>query len=447
MNSEQQYITLFAQTEELICRGSTPVLNAPRKAAIEALERLGLPDRSDERYRYTDVAKYFEPDYGLNLHRIDMPVDPHDVFRCDVPNMSTSLYFMTNDVVRRDALGYRPRLPEGVYVGSLLEAARQKPELISRYYARIADYTQDGTTAINTAFAQDGFLIYVPKGVTVERPIQLVNILHADRSMMVNRRMLIVVEEGAQVKLLACDHSMDNVNFLATQVIEAYVAPDATLDLYELEESDTLTIRISNLYVRQEARSTVRLNGVTLFNGSTRNTTHVHMAGADSHLELGGMAITDKDQHVDNHTLVDVDATGCTCHELFKYVLDDRSTAVFSGLMRVQPGAQQTETAQTARGICMTREAHMYSRPQLEIYADDVKCSHGSTVGQLNDEALFYMRQRGIPEREAKLLLMFAFINEAVDHIRLEALRDRLHHLVEKRFRGELYKCRGCNVC
>ena len=382
----------------------------------------------------------------MNLNRLDIPVNPYEVFKCDVPNMSTSLYFVVNDGFYSKALP-ASHLPEGVLFGSLKEMAEKYPELVGKYYGKLADTSQDGVTAFNTAFAQDGVLLYVPKNVSVERPIQLVNILRGDVDFLVNRRVLIVLEEGAQARMLMCDHAMDNVNFLATQVIEVFVGANAFFDLYELEETHTSTVRISNLYVKQEANSNVLLNGMTLYNGTTRNTTEVLLAGEGAEIRLCGMAIEDKNQHVDNHTTIDHAVPNCTSNELFKYVLDDQSVGAFSGLVLVRPGAQHTSSQQTNRNLCATRDARMYTQPQLEIYADDVKCSHGATVGQLDENALFYMRQRGIPEREARLLLMFAFVNEVVDTIRLDALRDRLHLLVEKRFRGELNKCQGCGIC
>ena len=197
----------------------------------------------------------------------------------------------------------------------------------------------------------------------------------------------------------------------------------------------------------QEAGSNVLLNGMTLTNGTTRNTVQVTLAGENAEINLCGMAVADKNQHVDNHTSIDHAVPRCTSNELFKYVLDDQATGAFAGLVLVRLGAQHTSSQQTNRNLCATRDARMYTQPQLEIYADDVKCSHGATVGQLDDAALFYMQQRGIPLKEARLLLMFAFLGEVIDTIRLDALRDRLHLLVEKRFRGELNKCQGCAIC
>ena len=446
MKVEQQYIDLFSQCEAMICRHSAEVMNAPRALAFADFERLGFPTTKEEKYKYTDAAKLFEPDYGLNLNRLDIPVNPYEVFKCDVPNMSTALYFVVNDAFYSKALPKTP-LPEGVLLGSLKDMATQYPDLVKKYYGKLADTSKDGITAFNTTFAQDGFMLYVPKGVVVDKPIQLVNILRADVNFMVNRRLLVVLEEGAQARMLVCDHAMDDVNFLSTQVVEVFVGDNAVFDFYELEETHNSTVRFSNMYVAQEANSNVLLNGMTLHNGTTRNTTEVTLNGRGAEINLCGMAIADKNEHVDNHTSIDHKVSDCISNELFKYVLDDQSVGAFAGKVLVRPGAQHTASQQTNRNICATREARMYTQPQLEIYADDVKCSHGATVGQLDEKALFYMQQRGISYKEARLLLMFAFVNEVIDTIRMDALKDRLHLLVEKRFRGELNKCQGCAIC
>lgn len=446
MAAEQQYIDLFTQYEALICQQSADILNAPRAKAFADFERQGFPTRKQEKYKYTDVGKFFEPDYGLNLNRLEFPVNPYEVFKCDVPNMSTSLYFVVNDSFDKH-VHPSAQLPEGVIVGSLKDMAEAHPELVKGYYGKLADTSKDAVTAFNTMFAQDGVLVYIPKHMVVERPIQLVNILRADVNFMVNRRILIVLEAGAQAKMLVCDHAMDEVNFLSTQVVEVFAGEGAVFDFYELEETHNSTVRFSNLYVRQEAGSNVLLNGMTLHNGTTRNTTEVQLAGRGAEVCLCGMAIADKNEQVDNNTFIDHQVPDCTSNELFKYVLDDQAVGAFAGKVLVREGAQHTNSQQTNRNLCATRESRMYTQPQLEIYADDVKCSHGATVGQLDENALFYMQQRGVSLKEARLLLMFAFVNEVVDHIRMDALKDRLHLLVEKRFRGELNKCKGCAIC
>ena len=443
---EQQYIDLFSQCEGMICSHSAEVLNAKRAEAFADFERLGLPTQKLEDYKYTDVSEAFAPNYGLNLNRLEIPVNPYEVFKCDVPNMSTSLYFVVNDAFYSKEQP-KVELPEGVLMGSLKDMAETYPELVGKYYGKLAKTSEDGVTAFNTTFAQDGVFLYIPKGVVVERTIQLVNILRGDVDFMVNRRVLVVLEDGAQAKLLVCDHAQDQVNFLTTQVIEVFAGKDSVFDMYELEETHIASTRISNCYVRQEAGSNLLLNGMTLHNGTTRNRTHVLLAGEHAEINLCGMAIADKNQHVDNHTFIDHAVSNCTSNELFKYVLDDEARGAFAGKVLVRKDAQKTFSQQTNRNLCITKECRMFTQPQLEIYADDVKCGHGATVGQLDEGALFYMQARGISQREARLLLMFAFVNEVVDNIRIDVLKERLHLLIEKRFRGELSKCVGCRGC
>ena len=429
----------------MICDHSSEAMNAVRDEAFERFCKQGFPSKKVERYKYTDMQKLFEPDYGLNLNRLNIPVDPYKAFRCDVPNLSTSLYFVVNDMFFHDDK-QKGHLPEGVVVGSLKDFAT------SDYYNRLAGKANDAATDLNTMLAQDGLYVYVPKNVKVERAIQVINILKSpfnsqEASLMVNRRVLIVLEAGAELKMLFCDHAADDRNFLGTQVIEAFVGENASLDLYCLEETHHKNVRVSNVYIDQQRDSRVNHNVITLHNGITRNRLDLTLSGEGAECQCYGCVIADKQQHVDNNTLIIHKAPHCTSNELYKYVLDDKATGAFAGRVLVEHGAQKTTSQMTNQNLTATREARMYTQPMLEIYADDVKCAHGSTVGQLNDAALFYMRQRGISLQEAKLLLQNAFINEVIDHMQLEPLRDRLHYLVEKRFRGELNKCDGCKLC
>lgn len=445
-DAARQYMDIYAQCRDMIHSHSCDVMNAVRDAAYDDFCRQGLPTRKVERYKYTDMAPLFATDYGLNLNRLEIPVDPYKAFRCDVPNLSTSLYFVVNDAFYTK-LQPKGHLPEGVIIGSLAEEAAKKPHLIGKYYSRIAKTDGDAITALNTMMAQDGLLVYVPKGTKVDRTVQVINILRSDVDLMANRRVLIIVEPEAEIKLLFCDHAVDDRKFLTTQVIEAYVGDNAGLDLYCLEETHAKNTRVSNLYIEQQANSRVNHNIITLHNGVTRNKTDLAFCGEGAECNLCGCVIADKQQHVDNNTLIDHRVPHCTSNELYKYVLDGHATGAFAGRVLVRHGAQKTVSQETNQNLCATKEARMYTQPMLEIYADDVKCAHGSTVGQLNDAAMFYMQQRGIPVKEAKLLLEFAFINEVIDQMQLAPLRDRLHYLVEKRFRGELNKCEGCNLC
>ena len=446
MSSEKQYIDLYNQCKGMINKHAPQVLNDLRDKAFDDFCRLGFPSKKVERYKYTDMQKIFEPNYGLNLNRLEIPVNPYDVFKCDVPNLSTSLYFVVNDSFY-DKMLPKCSLAEGVVVGSLSKVATEYPELVAKYYGKIANTGDDAVTALNTMLSQDGLMVYVPKNVKVEKAIQVINILRSDVDLMVNRRVLIVMEQGSEAKFLFCDHAADDRNFLATQVIEAFVGENAKLDLYCLEETHYKNTRVSNVYIEQQANSVVNHNVITLHNGVTRNRLDLVFKGEGAECFANGCVIGDKSQHIDNNTLIDHQVGHCTSHQLYKYVLGDEAVGAFAGRILVRKDAQKTSSNEINQNLCTTKKARMFTQPMLEIYADDVKCSHGSTVGQLNDAAMFYMRQRGISEKEAKLLLEFAFVNEVVDQIQLEPLKERLRYLVEKRFRGELNKCEGCKLC
>ena len=446
MQSEKQYIDLYNETQGMIKQHSCDVLNKVRDKAFEDFKRQGLPTKKMERYKYTDISKLFAPDYGLNLQRLKMPINPYEEFKCDVPDLNTSLYFVVNDQFYTDQLP-KPQLNDGIVVDSFLNALKTHSEIITKHYAKLADTAKDALTAFNTMLAQDGLFVYVPKDVKADRTIQVINILRSDVNLMLNRRILIVLEDGSELSMLFCDDSADDRKFLATQVIEAYVGNNAKLELNCLEETHLKNVRISNVYIDQQKNSRVSHNIITLHNGVTRNKLDLTFSGEGSECFLNGCVVADKHQHVDNNTVINHSVGNCTSNQLYKYVLDDHAVGAFAGLVYVAKDAQKTLSHEVNQNLCASSTAHMYTQPMLEIYADDVQCNHGSTVGQLNNAALFYMQQRGIDKREAKLLLEFAFVNEVIDKMELVPLRDRLHHLVEKRFRGELDKCRGCQLC
>lgn len=447
MKAEQQYIDLFTRYEDVIRHHASEVLNAPRVQALADFERLGFPSEKSEDYKYTDVAQAFAPDYGLNINRLSIPVNPYDVFRCDVPNLTTALYFIVNDTFYGKVHPQNRLLPEKVYAGGLKKFTEQYPEVAARYYGKIAATGKDGIIALNTLFAQDGFVLYVPKGVVVECPIQLINIFRSDVDTMANRRILVIMEPGSEARLLICDHSLDDVKFLATQVVEIFAEEEAVFDYYDLEESSLSTTRFSSVHVHQEASSNVVVNGITLHNGLTRNNYYIELNGEYAETSLCGMSILDCEQQLDTYSHITHAVPNCRSNELFKNVLNDHAVGVFCGRILVKEGADKTAAFQTNRNLCTTSECRMYSKPLLEIYADDVKCSHGMTTGQLDENALFYMQSRGIPREEARMLLSVAFASDVIEHVRLEGLKDRLHHLVGKRFRGELSRCANCRGC
>ena len=439
----KQYIDFFNFCRNEIDEGCPPLLNSFREKAFETFRRTGFPVYKSENYRQMDITGLLREDLGFYLNRSSININPYRIFHCDVPNLNSHKHFVVNGHFVEDDT--KKNLPATVFSGSLNVFAEQYPALFSKYYNQMASAENDGLSAFNTAFVQDGYVLYVPENAVIEKTVQLTNISAGNNNSLINRRMLFILESGAQAKILVCDHAYDENPMTAnTQVVEIFAGENAGFDFCELEESSPNTIRLTSNFVRQAASSRVRINGITLSNGTTRNNYTIDLAGEHAETYLYGMAIADSRQKVDNYTLINHLVPNCHSNELFKYILDNEAVGVFSGRIVVAKDAQKTEAYQSNRNLLGSRDCRMFSKPQLEIYADDVKCSHGMTTGQLDENALFYICSRGIPKEEAVLLLKFAFTNDVIQGIRMEGLRDRLKLLIEKRFRGELVTCRGC---
>ena len=393
MKDISQYIELFRTERALLDSHSPALLNAHRDEAAEAFMCLGFPSRKVERYRYTDVAEAFAPNYGLKL---------------DTPPAAISL-----------------------------------PEVAATRYGTLANVSNDAITALNTMLVQDVIVIYVPADQRREHPVQLTNTLRSSVPLMQNRRLLIIAEAGAEVQVLQTDKAEGGQDFLTTQVTEIFVGEGAHVEFYDMEDSHSRCHRFHQVYAQVEAGGHLTHTTFTLASGLSRNQADVRLVGQGADALLLGCAITDGQQHVDNNTLIEHIAPGCTSRELYKYVVDQQSSGAFAGRVLVRQEAEKTDSIERNANLVCTDQARMWTQPMLEIYADDVKCSHGSTVGQLNNDALFYMRQRGISEAEARMLLKQAFASEVLAAIPLEALRQRLHVLVEKRFRN----CEDCKLC
>lgn len=441
MSREQQYIDLYEQHADTIKRHAPDALNARRDEAFARFRQNGFPTTSDEAYLRCPLLADLDIDYGLNIGQLPMPVDEKSLFTCDVPGVKAHTAFMLNDQLHFDGT-----LPQGAVLCSLAEACRSHADIVTRHLGKKTTGSADGFTAFNEAFAQNGYFLYVPRNAKLELPIQLVNLLHANSDLMATTRNLIVIEEGAEAKILVCDHALDSVRFFASRLTEAFVGANARLDYYALESTHDGTAQLSQLFVDQAAGSRTTIDVVGLHNGHTRNHIEVDLNAEDAETWLGGMVAADERQRTDNFTVIRHLAPHCTSNELFKYILDGQAEGAFAGRILVAKDAQHTAAYQTNRNICLTKEARMHAKPQLEIYADDVKCGHGATTGQLDENALFYMRTRGIGLAEARMLLLLAFTADILDHIAVEAVRDRLRMMVEQRLRGGESKCRNCTA-
>ena len=440
-NSLKQYIELHDDNLDAINGHSAPQLNALRKEARKALENAVLPRKGSDDYEATDLNAVLAPDYGVNINHVDLSRESTTKFRCEVPNLSTCLYYVFNDTFKPSATAGQ----SGDKASVESFQATKHPEVLAQHYGSVARLGNT-CTALNTMLAQDGVLIYVPKGSATTKPIQLINVFDANARLMAVRRVLIVLEDDAQARVLVCDHTKGDQQYLSLETVEIVVGRNAHLDYYHMEESDEHTSRLSQMWVRQGEGSNVLIDGITLTNGFTRNDYQIDVDGEHCDTHLLGMAIATGEQHVDNHTLINHNAPRCQSNEMFKYVLNDNAVGAFAGKILVKPNCPKIDAYQGNRNIVAAPSARMYTKPQLEIYTDDVKCSHGATVGQLDQEALFYMQTRGISMPVAQKLLMQAFMSDVIDGVRLDTLRERLRHLVEMRLSGDYQMCQSCEL-
>ena len=440
----KQFIELYEQQRQALEAHAPQVMNACRDEACRRLRSLELPRKGSENYEATDLGAVLSPDYGVNLNRLRFPLAERiSGFSCAVPALNISPYYIVNDIFHESDTAW----PEGVVVTSLSRAAESHPELLERYYNTLAEGADDAVSLLNTLLAQDGILVYVPQGVSLDRPLQFINVFNAAASIMAFRRVLVVLERDAHAAILSCDHTIDTTReYLSVQTIELHMAEGASLEYYDMEESSALTRRLSSLYARQETGSNLLVDGITLANGMTRNDFRIEVDGERCETQLLGMAIGSDRQHIDNYTHLSHNAPRCHSHEMFKYSLDDEAVGAFSGKILVKENCPGVDAYQGNRNLCGSPTAKMYTKPQLEIYTDDVKCAHGATVGQLDQEALFYMRQRGISLESARTLLKQAFMSDVIDGVKLPSLRERLRHLVEQRFLGDAALCNTCRL-
>ncbi len=338
------------------------------------------------------------------------------------------------------------QLPSGVWIGSLNEAAIKFPDLVEKHYGKYAKSDTDGLVHLNSALASDGVFVYVPEGVVLSKPVQVINLVQSEEDMFNQHRNLIIVEKQAQFSIIICDHTLSPKKFLTNAVTEVFVGENAHFDIIRVQNEHNAACKITHTFIHQEKNSVTSSNNMSLHGGLIRNSTYHQLEGEGAQSFSYGLFLADKWQHVDNYVNVDHASPNCTSNQLFKGVLDDMSTGVFNGRILVRPGAQGTVAYQKNNNILLTDDARMDSKPQLEIFADDVKCSHGATIGQLDDDGLFYLRTRGIDKREAMNMLMFGFAHEVIQNIKIEPLRERMDNLVMQRLKGELSRCASCMV-
>ncbi len=418
-------------------------LKEMRADALADFNRLGFPHKKQEKWRNTDLKIALSFDYSMASKELKMQDILDEVFECDVHDLDA---FIVNLYKGRFVYKETPlyTLKDGVIVGSLSAAFDAYPELVKKHFGKYAKTDTKAFNALNTALFLDGLFIYVPKNVIVEKPIQLINAVGTTEDVFVQNRNLVILEDNSQLTFIHCDDSYNYKRSFTNSVTEVVLGANASLDHYRLQNINNNSSLINSMTVEQARDSRLHTNSIILNGGMIRNETFTKLNGEGANADILGVYLADKNQHIDNQVYVDHAVPNCTSNELFKGILDDYSRAVFNGHILVRKDAQKTLAFQNNANIILTDKAMINTKPFLEIYADDVKCSHGATVGQLDESALFYIRQRGISEDNARMLLMYAFAAEVTQEIKIDSLRERIEDMVKRRLRGELSICDQC---
>ncbi len=442
----KKFTSLFEEHKEEIFASEPGYLSDMRQESIRNFERLGFPKKKDENYKYVHLEPFFNGSLESRFAPRNLEFDVQEIFRCDIPTLDTYVLLLLNGFYYSTSGEKLVRQDNGIIFGSLREAIAQEPDLVEKYLGKYADSVNDPFVALNTAVAQDGIFLYIPEKQELDKPIQIINLLLSDDNEMVQHRNLFITEKSSKAEVIICDHTLSEHLFLTNSVSEMAVMENASLDVVRMQNEHNQSVQITNSWIEQQKNSNARHSTITLHGGRVRNNLNVKLKGENAYCDANGLFLIDKQQHVDNYTIIEHQKPNCVSNQHYKGVLDDAATGAFAGKIHVFREAQKTEAYQTNNNVLLTRDAKMRTKPQLEIYADDVKCSHGATVGQIDENALFYLQTRGIPREEARLMLMYAFADDVISGIREEALKKRVADLVSRRLRGELARCDNCAV-
>ncbi|SDL83450.1 Fe-S cluster assembly protein SufD [Catalinimonas alkaloidigena] len=425
----------FAQVEEKNSPQSQSALQQQRRAAMEAFQALDFPTTKHEEWKYTNVAPLLKTPYDLKQNEaVSSMLGEERQQLFDIPEANVLVF------VNGNYEAHLSRILSPVHELTLLNlaSAEEKNEpALYEHFGKLADAEHNAFTALNTGFSQQGAYFYVPKGQEVERPIIIHYVSDAKRGpVLSNPRNLFVVGANSRVQVIENFVTLGDQPAFDNAVTEIYVSEGAFVDYYKLQNCAPAASHVGTTQVHQERNSHFDSFMITLQGQLIRNDLNIVLDGEGCEGHMYGLYLQKGKTHVDNHTLVDHRKPNSFSNELYKGILDDRATGVFNGKIYVRQDAQKTNAFQSNRNILLSEEATINTKPQLEIWADDVKCSHGATTGQLDEEALFYLRARGLGEGQAKAMLMHAFASDVVDKVRIEPLRNYLEQLITERLEG-----------
>ncbi len=432
-----------------------------RKRAMDAFLKQGLPGRKSEEYKYSNPEKLFrgasiKPEslglesVNFNVSGLEKKPSVLDLKKLDkalqafeIKGVSENRVVLVNGVYIQE-LSALPDMPEGVLICSLAGALTDYRSLLEKHFSKYADVEADPFIALNTAYAGDGLFMRVAEGVTVGKTIHILNVITDEASALLNKRNLILLERSAEVDVVESTVVVsEEVNVgrnVVNELSELILDEQSRLRFYRMQQDCEGLNLISTVQVLQKASSHFDTHTITLSGDWMRNNLNIVVDAERCETHLNGLYITRGIQHVDNHTLVDQRKPNCESNQLYKGILADKSTGVFNGKIFVRRDAQKINAYQSSKTILLSDDATVNTKPQLEIYANDVKCSHGSSTGHLDEEAMFYLRSRGLSEESAKRMLLYAFASDVVDTIRIEPLRAYANDLISKQLDFDIKK-------
>jgi Fe-S cluster assembly protein SufD len=398
-----------------------------RTEAIKTFEENGFPTKKEEAWKYTSLNKILKQDYSV-FPKQENDIDYRDVKKYFIDDIDTyKIVFIDGK--------YASHLSQTTHDGidvCLMSAALTKPKyrlVIEHYFNKVA--TKDSLSSLNTAFSSEGAYIQIPKNKMVNKPIQIVHFSTGNESaLMLQPRNLIVVGENSHVQIIERHQSLTDNPVLTNSVTEIFANKRAIIDYYKIQNDNKHASLIDSTFIKQKQESQATMHTFTFGGNLTRNNLNFLQQGERIDSTLKGVTIIGDKQHVDHNTLVHHIEPNCESHQDYKGIFGDSATGVFNGKVLVEKEAQKTNAFQANNNILVSDKASINTKPQLEIFADDVKCSHGCTIGQLDDDALFYMKTRGIPEKEAKALLMYAFANNVLESVKIPELKKRINKLI-----------------
>lgn len=430
------YQTHFSEIEKDCVQNGQSWTRRMRAAAISRFAELGFPTVRDEEWKYTNVAPLAEISFRPASYEVNR-VTSDLVARARAGPVKAIQAVFVNGYYSPELSSLR-RLPQGVEVGSLAAALSRQAGSVEAHLARYADYREHAFVALNTALMRDGALVYVPEGGMVKEPIHLLFISVAGKEATVSHpRNLIVIGRGSQATIVESYCGMEEELYFTNAVTEIVVGENGVGEHYKVQREGEKAFHIATLQARLERNSNFSSHSISLGGALVRNEVNAVLDGEGGECALNGLYMVSGRQHVDNHTRIDHVKAHCNSRELYKGVLDGKSRGVFSGKIYVHEGAEKTDAKQTNNNLLLSQEALIDTKPQLEIYNNDVKCAHGSTIGQLDQDAIFYLRSRGISREDARNLLSYAFASDVISRIRIDPMRAQMDELLLAKFQKE----------